>query len=88
MVVKLLIRRKLGPKGQIVIPKIIREYLGFESDTEVLMEVKEGGLVIKKRLDPTEFVEEFVSVSRQKLKKETDLEKIIGEEIESRTILH
>ena len=86
--VKLLIRRKLGPKGQIVIPKIIREYLGFESDTEVLMEVKEGGLVIKKRLDPTEFVEEFVSVSRQKLKKETDLEKIIGEEIESRTILH
>jgi len=87
-VVKLLIRRKLGPKGQIVIPKIIREYLGFESDTEVLMEVKEGGLVIKKRLDPTEFVEEFVSVSRQKLKKETDLEKIIGEEIESRTILH
>ncbi|MEM3551720.1 MAG: AbrB/MazE/SpoVT family DNA-binding domain-containing protein [Candidatus Bathyarchaeia archaeon] len=37
------IRRKIGRKGQIVIPKVIREYAGIRAGDEVIMEVREGG---------------------------------------------
>ena len=33
--------RKIGPKGQIVIPKIIREYLGVKPGDTVILEVRE-----------------------------------------------
>ena len=44
-----LIRTKVrvGEKGQIVIPKIIRENLGIIENREVLLEVKEKTLEIK-----------------------------------------
>ncbi len=38
---------KVGEKGQIVIPKIIRENLGIVENREVLLEVKEKTLEVK-----------------------------------------
>ena len=46
------IRRKVGPKGQIVIPKVFRESLGIKPGDEVLMEIKEKELHIKPEVDP------------------------------------
>ena len=37
-----IVRRKVGPRGQIVIPKIIREYLWIEFGFAVEMEVRRG----------------------------------------------
>jgi len=44
--VKLKVR--VGPKGQIVIPKIIREKLGIEAGNSLLIDEKEGKIVIEK----------------------------------------
>jgi len=35
--------RRIGPKGQIVIPKIMRDYLGIKPGDTVVMEVRGGG---------------------------------------------
>lgn len=80
-------RRVVGPKGQIVIPKIIREALGIQPGDEIIMEVREGELLIKPGLDPEKFVEDFCSVRGRKLTQEIDLEKIIEEEVEGRLAL-
>ena len=58
---------EIGPKGQIVIPKIIREYLGVKPGDTVILEVRERKLVIVPGIDPREFVEGFCSVVKEKL---------------------
>lgn len=75
------LRRVVGPKGQIVIPKIIREALGIQPGNEVIMEVRERELIIKPGLDPEKFVEDFCSVGGRKLAREIDLEEIIEGEV-------
>jgi len=41
------IKVKLGEKGQLVIPKVIRESLGLIANKEVVLEVKEKSLEMK-----------------------------------------
>ena len=38
---------KVGPKGQVVIPKIVRESLGIRVSSTVMLEVKEKAVEIK-----------------------------------------
>ncbi|MCS7138760.1 MAG: AbrB/MazE/SpoVT family DNA-binding domain-containing protein [Crenarchaeota archaeon] len=82
------IKRKIGPKGQVVIPKVIREALGIQPGDEIIMEVREKELLMKPGLDPEEFVEEFCSPGRKKLTRKMDLEKIMEGEAEDRIVLH
>ena len=76
-------RRNLGEKGQIVIPKDIRDYLGLKPGSEVILEVKDKELIIKPGGDPEKFVEEFVSVPKklEKIDIKT-LKKVLEEEYE------
>ncbi|MBI2142418.1 AbrB/MazE/SpoVT family DNA-binding domain-containing protein [Candidatus Woesearchaeota archaeon] len=41
-------RTRLGPKGQVVIPKLLRDSLGMYPGSDVLVELGEGKVVIKK----------------------------------------
>lgn len=41
------IKVKLGPKGQIVIPKVIRESLGMIKNKYIILEVKEKTIEIR-----------------------------------------
>ncbi len=41
------IRLKVGPKGQIVIPKVFRETYGIKEGGEVIVEPTEKGLVLR-----------------------------------------
>ncbi len=81
------IRRKIGRKGQIVIPKVIREYAGIMAGEEVIMEVREGEVIIRSGVDPKEFVESFCSVAGKKLTKKIDLEGLLEREAEERFAL-
>lgn len=41
------IRLKVGPKGQIVIPKVFREAYGIKEGGEVVLEPTDKGLIIR-----------------------------------------
>lgn len=43
------LRRKVGQKGQVVIPKDIREKLGIKPNTEVLFTKKDDRVIIEKK---------------------------------------
>jgi AbrB family looped-hinge helix DNA binding protein len=68
--------RTIGPKGQIVVPKDVREYLGLKPGSKVTFEVRERELVIRPETDPEKFVEEFGSSFPNKLKKGINLKKL------------
>jgi AbrB family looped-hinge helix DNA binding protein len=79
------IKRSVGEKGQVVIPKDIREHLGLKPGSEIVFEVRDKEVVIKPSVDPIKFVEEFCNVPK-KLKKINikKLKKILEEEYEIR----
>lgn len=68
-------RRTLGEKGQVVIPKDIRNYLGLKPGSQVVFDVKEKEIVIKPAVDPRKFVEDFCNVPK-KLRRKIDIKKI------------
>jgi len=47
---------KVGPKGQIVIPKVFRDEFNIEPGSEVIVEYTEEGLVINTEKEETERV--------------------------------
>ncbi|RLE97290.1 MAG: AbrB/MazE/SpoVT family DNA-binding domain-containing protein [Thermoprotei archaeon] len=76
--------RVVGPKGQVVIPKEVRDLLGLKPGSRVVFEVEEGGVVrLKPELSPESVVEEFAScVPRdKKLKEKVDLKALLEEEV-------
>lgn len=44
-----MITRKVGPKGQVVIPSDIREMLGIRPGEYVIVEVDDGNVIIKRK---------------------------------------
>lgn len=76
----MIFRRTVGPKGQVVIPKDLREHLGLQSGAQVVFEIRGNTVIMKPAINPQEWVEEFASVVKRKLKKEVDIERVIEEE--------
>lgn len=61
------LRVRLGPKGQLVIPKIFRNEINVYPGTEVTLELEPTGVIIKKRSqDPIELLEK---ISREATKR-------------------
>ena len=75
-------RSTVGSKGQVVIPKEVRDLLNIGPGSEVVFEVKDGLVEIKlaKRIG----VEEFSSSvpKAKKLKSRVDVKKVILREVE------
>jgi len=61
------LRLKVGPKGQIVIPKILREKYGIKENDYILVEVKDKELVIT-RAPSIEETLEWIKLRRKRLK--------------------
>jgi AbrB family looped-hinge helix DNA binding protein len=61
------LRLKVGPRGQIVIPKVLREKWGIKENDYVLVEVKDKELVIT-RAPSIEETLEWIKVRRRRLK--------------------
>jgi AbrB family looped-hinge helix DNA binding protein len=82
------IKRKIGQKGQIVIPKIIREFLTVGPGDEVIIEVRRKEVLIRSKMDPVKFVEDFCSTGGRKLNEKINLEELLEEKVEERFALH
>ena len=73
------VKRRLGPKGQIVLPKDIREMLGVKPGNEIILEVTGDEVKIRPSNKPETYFDRFGNTSR-KLTKIVDIKKILEEE--------
>jgi AbrB family looped-hinge helix DNA binding protein len=78
----------VGPKGQIVIPKDIRDKIGIKEYSEVIVDTV-GDSVIIKKLKPASvtYVDYYCATYSKKLNKRVDIKKLTEEQYE-RNILH
>ena len=80
-------RRVVGPKGQVVIPKHMRDLLGLREGTEVTVELVEGGVLIRKRSSSRAgagYVDYYVQTTAPKLKSRVDLRSLLEGEVAER----
>lgn len=73
-------KRKLGPKGQIVIPKDIRERFSLKEGATLTFEVAGNSILVKPEPSPEEIVARFLSVKGRKLRKRVDWKSALDEE--------
>lgn len=74
----MIIKREIGEKGQVVIPKDIRNMLSLRSGEKVIFEVRDQEVFIKPEMDPEEFLRDFLDVpGKQKKGSIKEIKKII-----------
>ncbi|HLC74582.1 MAG TPA: AbrB/MazE/SpoVT family DNA-binding domain-containing protein [Candidatus Nanoarchaeia archaeon] len=80
------IKRTIGPKGQIVLPKDIRDQFNFQEGSEIMFIVEGNTIKIQPAVDPIKFVEEFCAPGKNIKKKLTmkDWRDLIEEKYEER----
>jgi len=78
----------VGPKGQVVIPKEIRDKIGIKEYSEVIVDIMDDSVIIK-RLKPESvtYVDYYCTTYSKKLSKKVDIKKLTEEQYE-RNILH
>ena len=77
------IEREIGEKGQVVIPKDIRKYLGLRKGKKVVFEFRNKEVIIKPEQDPEEFLNDFLNVPKlKKGLKIKDIKKTLEEQYE------
>jgi AbrB family looped-hinge helix DNA binding protein len=59
-------KRKIGEKGQLVIPRDIRHKFKWDKGTTIEIEVIENGILIKQEKDPEKIVSDFFTIARSK----------------------
>ncbi|MGD0994128.1 MAG: AbrB/MazE/SpoVT family DNA-binding domain-containing protein [Candidatus Bathyarchaeia archaeon] len=80
--------KNVGPKGQIVIPKRMREALGLRPGVEVTLELRDQEIIIKKPQVRGSYTEYFITTSSPKLKKRINIKELLNQEVEERNALH
>jgi AbrB family looped-hinge helix DNA binding protein len=74
-------RSKVGQKGQVVIPKEIRDRAGIRAGSEVVIEMKGDEVLIKRPSPPAKnYVDYYIASYSKKLKRKIDVKKILEEE--------
>lgn len=62
----MIMKRQIGEKGQIVIPKDVRKMFKINSGTTLTIEVEGDSIILKKEQDPEEFLKDFLDVPKPK----------------------
>lgn len=70
----MIIKREIGEKGQVVIPKDIRKYLGLDIGVNIIFEVRNNEVVLKKEEDAEKFLNDFLNVP--KIKREISVKEL------------
>jgi AbrB family looped-hinge helix DNA binding protein len=77
--------RTIGAKGQVVIPKEIRDETGLLEGSEVSVEARNGDVVIRRVAPLTgNYVDYFIGTYARKVEKPVDIKRIIEEEGDGR----
>ena len=77
-------RRTVGAKGQVVIPKDMRQQLGIAPGSGIIFDLRDGEIIVRPQRESAEAVKEYVSIVKEKLKQEVDLDEVVGEEARER----
>lgn len=67
------LRARMGPRGQVVIPRPLREALGIAPNSYLFFSLEENTIVVEKR-DPEELLEEFLSAVPHKTPAPKDID--------------
>ncbi len=73
----MIIRREISEKGQVVIPKDIREFLNLKARENIVFEIKNKEVILKKDQDARDFIEDFFNTPKIKRGKKTIKEMIM-----------
>jgi AbrB family looped-hinge helix DNA binding protein len=77
--------RTVGPEGQVVIPKEVRDETGLMEGSEVSVEARNGDVVIRRVAPLTgNYVDYFIATYARKVERPVDLKRIIEEEDDGR----
>lgn len=79
--------KSVGPKGQVVIPKRMRETLGIKPGVDVTLEIRDDEIVISKPKIEGSYTEYYVTTQSSKLRKPVNIKEIITEEVRQRHAL-
>jgi len=75
----MIIKRKVGPKGQVVIPKDVRDALNIKPGSEVFIEIIEKEIRIRLSPDKKGFLKDFLETP-EKLTEKIDFKKLYYEQ--------
>jgi len=81
-------KRNVGPKGQVVIPKQMRDALGLKPGVEIILEMRDQEIIIKKPQVRGSYTEYFITTSSPKLKKLINIKELLNQEVEERNAIH
>jgi AbrB family looped-hinge helix DNA binding protein len=82
------ITRVVGPKGQVVIPKEIRDQTGLVEGAEVIVGLRVSEVVLRRSSPLTEsYVDYFTTALGEKTERRVETKKIIEEEVLDRSSL-
>jgi AbrB family looped-hinge helix DNA binding protein len=81
-------RKNIGQKGQVVIPKQLRDAMGLKPGVEVILEIRGDEIVISKPKVEGSYTEYYTTTQAPKLKKVVNLKQIINDEVAQRHAIH
>jgi AbrB family looped-hinge helix DNA binding protein len=81
-------KMKIGPKGQVVIPKDIIDITGIKPNTEVIVSLNGNDITIRTAKPLTEsYLKYYKTTYSKKLKNSVDINRILNDEYD-RNFLH
>jgi AbrB family looped-hinge helix DNA binding protein len=80
-------KKSVGQKGQILIPKPMREAIGIKPGVEVVVELRDDEIVIRKPKVESNYAEYYSTTKAPKLKKTVNIKDQILQEVSTRHAL-